>query len=56
MKILKEFNKMKVDFNELEKSNKLRRTEHNHTLEQLQKESKEQSERVAQRFQFIRNK
>ncbi|MCQ4972212.1 hypothetical protein [Lactococcus lactis] len=56
MKILKEFNKMKMEFNEAEKANKLRKEEHNRKFEQLRKESEEQSTRVAQRFQFIRNK
>ena len=51
MKILKEFNKMKI-----EKANKIRKEEHIRKFEQLQKESDEQSDRVAQRFQFIRNK
>ena len=56
MKILKEFNKMKLEFNEAEKANKLRKEEHNRKFEQLGKESEEQSTRVTQRFQIIRNK
>ncbi|WDA68351.1 hypothetical protein [Lactococcus lactis] len=56
MKILKEFNKMKIEFNDAEKANKIRKEEHIRKFEQLQKESDEQSDRVAQRFQFIRNR
>lgn len=56
MKFLKEFHKMRIEFNEAEKANKLRREEHNRKFEQLRKESEEQSVRVAQRFQVIRNK
>jgi hypothetical protein len=56
MKFLNEFSKMKLEFKAVEEANEIRKQEHGRRFEQLQKESDEQSTRVAQRFQFIRNK
>lgn len=56
MKFLNEFAKMKSEFKAVEKANEIRKQEHNHRLEQLQKESEVQAKRVNQRFQFIRSK
>lgn len=56
MDILKNFNNTKRGFDEAEEANNLRREEHNRKFEQLKKNSEEQGNRVAQRFQVIRNK
>lgn len=56
MKFLNEFAKMKSEFKAVEGANAIRKQEHDRRFEQLRKESEEQSTRVAQRFQFIRNK
>lgn len=56
MKFLKEFKKMKVEFNEAEKVNKLRREEHIRRFEELKAEYEEQSAKVEQRLHHFQNK
>lgn len=56
MKFLKELNKMKQEYYQIEKNNRTRKNEHIHRVEQLRKDSTEQSARVARRNQIIRNK
>ncbi len=56
MKFLNEFAKMKSEFKAAEKTNTIRKQQHNLRFEQLQKESEVQSSRINQRLQYLRNK
>ncbi|WP_165719767.1 hypothetical protein [Lactococcus petauri] len=56
MKFLNEFAKMKSEFKAAEKANAIRKDEHSRKFERLKKESEEQSKRINQRLQYLRNK